>query len=144
MGIQLVGDLDAKWRKALGQEVHRIFNAAGLNPLPPKPQILLGEVSLEVTITTIHLKEGSQRAEFLLGGSCGEKWLYDAKIELWEHMYSSRNPEQPVYSQIWGQYHKYPTFKEYLEYEDVRAELEDMLLQFITDYRLANPKSSDR
>ena len=45
---------------------------------------------------------------------------------------------------IWGQHHKYPRFKKELEFEDIRAELEDMLLQFITDYRLANPKSSER
>lgn len=140
VSIKWSGDREQGWTDNLGEEAHRIFINAGLNPAPSKHQVPVGEASLEVTITTINLQEGSSSAEVLLGGNCQGKWLYDAKIELWEHMYPSRDPTRPVYSQIWGQHHLFPQIKEDRTFEGVRVELESMLIQFIADYQLANPK----
>ena len=138
------GNLDLDWQNQLSYEAERIFMEAGLNPLPAIVNMPPdGEASLTITITAIPLDE--VHAEDALGGRCHgpSNWLYDAKIELWERMYAARNPQHPVYSKIWGEGYRFSRLRKQLDYEEIRRQVKGMLLTFIADYRLANPKQSE-
>ena len=142
LGLDLSGDLPMEWKKELFKIPRKIFSEAGLSPASAMdPNLIKGEANLDVTIWAIKLEENSPTAMGLLGGggSCQGQWLYDAKIELWEHAYTSRNPTRPGQSLIWSRVSRYPRIKERLTFEEVKGDLVDMVKQFIAEYKWGNP-----
>lgn len=77
-----------------------------------------------------------------LGKTCPGKWLYMQKIELWEYVFTKRNPDYPVWTVTWGRAIPLPIVDGKPTIESLENALDRYLGEFIADYKQANrPKN---
>lgn len=65
--------------------------------------------------------------------------MYMHKLELWENFVIKRNPEQQVYGVMWERSVPYPDILEEVPLERLEADLDQLIGQFIDDYKTGNP-----
>lgn len=73
-----------------------------------------------------------------MGNTCPGKWLYMQKIEMWEDVYTQRNPHTRIWTISWQRIVPYPIIVDSIPMERLEADVDSLIGEFIADYKQGN------
>jgi hypothetical protein len=76
-----------------------------------------------------------------LNEECTGKFMYKENLELWETVHPERNPSLRVHSVTWSYGLATPAVVDKVTIEQLEADLDKLIFEFIRAYKMGNPTS---